>query len=43
MRTRVYAIARLLTEEINKTTEEEFETWLKYHLETCEEGSVTGK
>jgi 2-polyprenyl-3-methyl-5-hydroxy-6-metoxy-1,4-benzoquinol methylase len=35
-------LAYLLTEEINKATEEEFETWLKYHLETCEEGSILG-
>jgi 2-polyprenyl-3-methyl-5-hydroxy-6-metoxy-1,4-benzoquinol methylase len=34
--------AYLLTEEINKATEEEFETWLKYHLETCEEESILG-
>jgi hypothetical protein len=43
MRTRGYAIARLLTEEINKATEEKFETWVKYQLETCEEGSIIGK
>jgi 2-polyprenyl-3-methyl-5-hydroxy-6-metoxy-1,4-benzoquinol methylase len=35
-------LAYLLTEEINKATEEEFEIWLKYHLETCEEGSILG-
>jgi 2-polyprenyl-3-methyl-5-hydroxy-6-metoxy-1,4-benzoquinol methylase len=35
-------IAYLLMEEINKANEEEFETWLEYHLETCEEESILG-
>jgi ubiquinone/menaquinone biosynthesis C-methylase UbiE len=34
--------AYLLPEQINQATDEEFETWLKYHFETCEEESILG-
>jgi 2-polyprenyl-3-methyl-5-hydroxy-6-metoxy-1,4-benzoquinol methylase len=34
--------AYFIRDEINGATEEEFEIWLKYHLETCEEGSILG-
>jgi 2-polyprenyl-3-methyl-5-hydroxy-6-metoxy-1,4-benzoquinol methylase len=35
-------IAYLLYDQINQATEEEFETWLKYHFETCEAESISG-
>jgi ubiquinone/menaquinone biosynthesis C-methylase UbiE len=35
-------VAYLLSEQINEATDEEFGTWVHYHLETCEEESILG-
>jgi 2-polyprenyl-3-methyl-5-hydroxy-6-metoxy-1,4-benzoquinol methylase len=34
--------AYFIADAINEAAEEEFEIWLKYHLETCEEESILG-
>jgi SAM-dependent methyltransferase len=35
-------IGIIMKDQINKLTEEEFDTWVEYHLKTCNEQSILG-